>query len=277
MKKFKLGLQLYSIRDEMEKDADNTLKAISEMGYECVETAGYYGKTANKFKALLDKYNLEAISVHQTHDVFLENPVENINFIKTLGVKYCAIPWMDLELHKGSENYDKTVEGIKKVAVLLKENGIQMLYHNHDFEFNKFEDKFLLDWLIESVGIDFLKPEIDTCWVKYAGVDPCEYMEKYSHNIDCLHLKDFECDELGAGPVYNLIDSQGNAQAPKTKEERKFRYRPLGMGMQNFDEIIKMAEKCGTKYLIVEQDESYEDPTLQTAKQSIDFLKHMGL
>jgi len=277
MKKFKLGLQLYSVRDKMEKDLESTLKAVSEMGYECVETAGYFGKTAEEFKTLLDKYNLEAVSVHQTHDVFLENPDKNVAFLKTLGVKYCAIPWMDLKLLKGSADYDETVAGIKKVAVLLKENGIQMLYHNHDFEFNKYEDKFLLDWLFESVGVDLIKPEIDTCWVKYAGVDPCGYMEKHRGNIDCLHLKDFESDELGAGPVYNLIDSEGKACAPKTKEERKFRYRPLGKGLQNIEEIIKMAEKCGTKYLIVEQDDWYEEDSLEVAKQSIDYLKKMGL
>lgn len=277
MKKFKLGLQLFSVRDEMEKDVEATIKAVSEMGYDFVEPAGYFGKSAEEFKAILDKYNLEAISVHQTHDVFLNEPKKNIDFLKTLGVKYCAIPWMGIENHKGCKNYEKIVEDIKKVAVLLKENGIQMLYHNHDFEFNKFEDKFLLDWLFESVGVDLIKPEIDTCWVKYAGSEPCGYMKKFAGYIDCLHLKDFECEEIGAGPVYDLIDSTGKAKAPKSKEERNFSFRPLGKGMQNFNEIIETAEKCETKYLIVEQDDSYDEGSLNTAKQSIDFLKSMGL
>lgn len=277
MSKFKLGLQLYTVRDEMEKDVEATLKAVSEMGYEVVEPAGYFGKTAEEFRALLDKYNLKAISVHQVPDVFLTEPEKNVEFLKTLGVKYCAIPWMGLENHKGSENFEKSVQDISSVAKLLKENGITMLYHNHDFEFNKFDGKYLLDWLYEAVGTDLLKPEIDTCWVKYAGADVTAYMKKYSGMLDCLHLKDFECDELGAGPVYDLIDSTGKAEAPKSKEERNFRFRPVGHGMQNFDEILKTATECGTKYLIVEQDNSYEASSLESAKLSIEYLKSKGL
>ena len=70
MKKFKIGLQLYSVRDDMEKDMDLTLKQVKEMGYDCVEFAGYFGKSAEEVKAILDKYGLEAVSVHQRHEVF---------------------------------------------------------------------------------------------------------------------------------------------------------------------------------------------------------------
>ena len=72
MKKFKVGIQLYSIRDEMEKDMDATLKAVKEMGYDCVEFAGFFDKTAEEVKAMIDKYDLEAISVHQGADPWLE-------------------------------------------------------------------------------------------------------------------------------------------------------------------------------------------------------------
>ena len=66
MKNFKIGLQLYSIRDEVEKDMESSLKAISEMGYDCVEFAGFFGKTAEEINKMLDKYGLEAVSTHQT-------------------------------------------------------------------------------------------------------------------------------------------------------------------------------------------------------------------
>lgn len=277
MKKFKLGLQLYTVRDEMAKDVEPTLKAVSEMGYEVVEPAGYFDKTAEEFRALLDKYNLEAVSVHQTHDVFLSEPEKNVATLKTLGVKYCAIPWMGAENHKDNAGFEKAVEEILTVSKLLSESGITLLYHNHEFEFQKFEDKYLFDWLYETVGLNNLKPEIDTCWVAYGGENVVAYMKKYAGQIDCLHLKDFECDKLGAGPVYDLIDSTGAVDVSKNRESRNFKFRPLGKGMQNFDAIIKAAEECGVKYLIVEQDQSYDTPSLESARISIEYLKSMGL
>lgn len=278
MKKFKVGLQLYSVRDKMEADMEQTLKAVKEMGYDYVEFAGYFGKSAEEVKALLDKYELECPSVHQGYEVFIEKPEDNVKYLKTIGAKYCAVPWMGMEKQKGNPDFEKAVEEIKNVAKLLKDNGIQMLYHNHDFEFEKFEDKYLFDWLYETVGLDLLKPEIDTCWVKYAGEDPCAYLEKYNDYIDVVHLKDFVCKEFANGPVYALIDNSGKENAPKkTQEENEFKFKHIGGGLQNFKEILASAEKAGAEYVIVEQDQWYDEDSLELAKKSREYLKSLGI
>ncbi len=278
MKKLKVGLQLYSVRDKMEVDMEKTLKAVKEIGYDYVEFAGYFGKTAEEVKALLDKYELECPSVHQGYEVFIENSEENIRYLKTIGAKYCAIPWMGMEKQKGNPDFEKAVEEIRTVAKLLKDKGIQMLYHNHDFEFEEFEGKYLFDWLYESVGLDLLKPEVDTCWVKYAGEDPCAYLEKYSGHIDIVHLKDFVCKEFANGPVYALIDNSGKEnKTENTKEDSSFRFRYVGGGFQNFEEILESAEKAGAEYVIVEQDQWYDDDSLVLAKKSRDYLKSLGI
>lgn len=278
MKNFKVGLQLFSVRDEMAKDMRATLKTVKEMGYDYVEFAGYFGKSAEEIRSILDEVGLECVSAHQTYDVFLSNPEENLQYLKTIGAKYCAIPWMGIEKHKGNSEFEKTVGEIKTVAKLLKENGIQMLYHNHDFEFVKYDDKYLFDWLYETVGLDLLKPEIDTCWVKYAGENPCAYLEKYGGNIDVVHFKDFVCDELAEGPVYDLIDKDGKEQkAPKSKEENKFKFEPLGKGMMKFEAVLKSAETGGAQYIIVEQDNSYDTPSLENAKSSRNYLRTLGI
>lgn len=278
MKQFKVGLQLYSVRDHMEQDMEKTLRAVKAIGYDYVEFAGYFGKPAEEVKALLDEIGLKCRSVHQGYEVFLEDPEGQVAYLKTLGVKYCAIPWMGVEKHKGHDGFAKAVDEIKSVAKLLKDNGIQMLYHNHDFEFGKYEDKYLFDWLYETVGLDLLKPEIDTCWVKYAGEDPCAYLEKYSGHIDVVHLKDFTCKEFASGPVYALIDNSGKEnKAEKSKEENEFKFRHLGSGLQNFEEILAAAEKGGAEYVIVEQDQWYDQDSLEQAQKSRDYLKTLGL
>ena len=278
MKNLKVGLQLYSVRDKMEKDMEATLKAVKEMGYDCVEFAGYFGKSAEEVKTLLDNIGLECISAHQTYDVFLDKPEENVKYLKTIGAKFCAIPWMGIECQKGKPGFEKAVEEIKKVATLLKDNGITMLYHNHDFEFEKYEDKYLFDWLYETVGLDLLKPEIDTCWVKYAGEEPCRYLEKYADDLDVVHLKDFVCKEFAGGPVYALIDNSGKEnKTQKNQEDNEFRFKHLGGGLQDFEEILSAVKKTNAEYVIVEQDKWYDDDSLELARKSREYLKSLGV
>ena len=114
MSKFKLGLQLYTIRDEMEKDMDACLKKVKEMGYDCVEFAGFFGKSAEEVKAMLDKYGLEAVSSHQTVGIKDDEPLspeDTVKYLNTLGVKYCAIPWY------GKENYVEDFDGTRRSAL----------------------------------------------------------------------------------------------------------------------------------------------------------------
>ncbi|MDD3766118.1 MAG: sugar phosphate isomerase/epimerase [Eubacteriales bacterium] len=276
MKNFKIALQLYSIRDEMEKDMDAALKAVKEMGYDFVEFAGYFGRSAQEVKELLDKHGLKCHSVHQAIGIFEKEGQSAIDFLKTIGAKYCAIPWYDVNELKGTEKWPETSELFNKVGKALKENGIQMLYHNHDFEFNKFEGKFLLDWMFEEIPAEYLQPQIDTCWVHYAGYNPSEYILKYSGRVSVVHLKDFVCKNLGSGPVYGLIDEAGTEKRT-SREDNGFEYKPLGLGIQNIPDILKAAEKAGAEYLVVEQDESLDLPTLEAAKISRDYLKSLGL
>ena len=190
MKKLKVGLQLYSVRGDMEKDMEQTLKKVKEIGHDYVEFAGYFGKSAEEVRALLDKYQLECISVHQTYQVFLDNEKDNIDYLKTIGAKYCAVPWMGREKHAGHGQFEKTVEGFLQVGKALSASGIRLLYHNHEFEFEKYEGKYLLDWLYESVPADILETELDTCWVKYAG-GPRGISEKIYRQKSCCPSEGF--------------------------------------------------------------------------------------
>lgn len=277
MKQFKVGLQLYSVRDDMAADMLGTLKKVKEMGYDYVEFAGYFDHSAQEVKAMLDEVGLECVSVHQGYAPFLEDEKGMIDYLKVIGAKYCAIPWMGLENHKGGEHYEQAMKEIAQVAKALKENGIQMLYHNHDFEFNKYEDKFLLDWLYETLPEDLMKTEVDCCWVRYAGYDPAEYIKKYTGRSPVVHLKDFVCTNFNAGAVYGLIDEKGKDEKPKSKEEAGFMFKPVGHGVQDIPAILKASEEAGADIVIVEQDQSPERPALEAAKMSREYLKSLGL
>jgi len=273
MKNFKLGLQLYSVREDMEKDMDSTLKAVKDMGYDYVEFAGYFGKTAEEVKQLLDKHGLKCISVHQSHKVFLSEPQKNIDYLKTIGVKFSAIPWY--EISELRNNFEETQKQFEKTGNLLKDNGIQLLYHNHDFEFGKVDGEYILDKLFRLIPV--MLPQIDTCWVRYMDINPAEYIEKYSGKTNIIHLKDFVCRSFGSGPAYALIGDDGQEEKRPSMEDNGFDFRPLGYGIQDFPAILAAAEKAGVEYLIVEQDRSSERPAMEAAKISREYLRTLGI
>lgn len=275
MGNLKIGLQLYSVRDDMAQDMYAALKKVKEIGYDYVEFAGYFDHSAEEVRSMLDEIGLTCVSVHQAYNLFLEEGQKAADYLKTIGADYAAIPWMAAEDHKGCDHYDKVIADITKVGRLLKDNGIQLLYHNHDFEFQKYDDKFLLDWLYESVSEDLLKTEVDTCWVKYAGYDPCEYLKKYTGRSPVVHLKDFTCKRFAGGPAYALIDENGK-EIKTTREDNGFEFRPVGMGLQDFPAILKAAEEAGAAYAIVEQDASVDRPPMEAAKLSREYLKKIG-
>ena len=274
MKKFNVGIQLYGVRNTMAKDFEGTLKALSEMGYEYVEFAGYHGRSAEEIKALLDKYGLKCISVHQGLDFFDENPDEKCEFLKTFGVKYNVIPWYDKEKLFDAYTRAEALDKFCKAAELLSKNGMMLGYHNHDFEFETVDGKFIHDFIFEAVPEDKIVPELDTCWVRYAGVEPTEMIRKYKGRVEIVHLKDFVTKSFAGGPVYDLIDNSGNDSGKKaTREENGFMFRPLGMGLQDFAAILAACEECGTETVIVEQDQTYELTELEAAKISRDYLR----
>jgi len=271
MKKLKVGLQLFGIREAMAEDMDAALKMVKEIGYDYVEFAGYYGKTAEEINFLLKKHELEAVSVHQGLDWFINEGQVAIDFLKTIGVKYSAIPWYAVD--EFFNNWDSTMEKFTQIGELLKKNDIQLMYHNHDFEFKKIDGVAIIDKMYSTIPNDILQAEFDTCWIHYAGNEPASYLRKYSGRTNIVHLKDFVCEKLGGGPVYELIGNEASKEKTATKEENGFKFRPVGYGIQDWKTIISACEEIGAEYVVVEQDNWYDDDPFECARMSRKYLK----
>lgn len=279
MSKFKIGIQLFSLRDEMAKDFEGTLKAVAEMGYECVEFAGYFDHSAEEIKAICDKYNLEIASVHHGLDMYENQTDSIIATLKTFGVKNCGIAYIGPE--DWQDNYDSLVERITKIGKVFHDNGIQLIYHNHEYEL-QFEKNGmpLLDAIYTDIPEESLLPQLDLCWVHYGGKNPVDYIRKYGHIEEVIHLKDFECEKLGAGRVYELIESDDKPEKWGWNKEKRsndgFKFLPLGCGRQDIRALMAEIEKTNIKYVIAEQDGHYENTGLEDAKISIDYLRSIG-
>lgn len=269
--KLPIAVQLYSVRDEMEKDFCGTVKKIKDMGYEGVEFAGLFGKSGTEVKAICDEIGITPVSAHVPYYDMLDNPEAVLKDYKDMGCKYVAVPYLTEECRPGTEGWASTVEGIRKIAEAAEKMGIQLLYHNHDFEFIKIDGKYALDILYDTIPEDLLKTEIDTCWVNVGGENPAGYIEKYSGRAPVVHLKDFHGSK-GNGPLYKLIGIDDDTEAT----ENTFEFRPVGYGVQDWAKIIAAAEKAGAEWVVVEQDSpSMDKSPLECVQMSINYLKKM--
>lgn len=274
-KKYFVGLQLYSVRSDLARDFEGTLKAVSEMGYDGVEFAGLYGKSPDEVKALCEKYNLTPISAHIPLSEMMADAENVFSAYKTIGCKYAAVPYIGVEERPGHSNYHSTVEKIAELGTIAAKYGIQLMYHNHDFEFVKLDNgEYGLDDLYSSVSTDQLTAELDLCWVNVAGVDPCEYLKKYSDRIPVVHFKDFVMPGKKSEKLYKLIGIDDNDTVEESDVDA-FDFRPVGYGAQNVPALINALEGSVCEWIIIEQDEpSLGKSRLECAKMSVDYLKN---
>lgn len=268
MKRDNIALQVYSVRGDLEKDFFGTLRAVKEMGYAGVEFAGLYGNDPVKVNQFCKEIGLVPLSAHISFQEFMSDVDAVVDTYAKVGVQYAAIPWLGEEMRPGREGYAEFREGVKVISAKLKEKGIVLGYHNHDFEFEKVDGEYILDILYKDLTPDVLATQLDTCWVNVGGEDPAAYTAKYAGRIPTVHLKDF----LGskAENMYGLIGVEGS----ETKADgTKFMLTPLGRGCQDFKAIVAAADAGGAKWYIVEQDEASMGLTaLECAKASIDYL-----
>ncbi len=273
--KLPVAVQLYSVRDEMEKDFYGTIQKMKDLGYDGVEFAGLFGEDPEKIKAFCEEIGITPISAHVPYYDMLADPEKVLSDYSKIGCEYVAVPYLTEECRPGTEGFAATVEGIRKIGEAAKKLGIQLLYHNHDFEFVKIGEEYALDVLYSTIPADLLQTEIDTCWVNVAGVNPAEYIEKYSGRAPVVHLKDFKKSGDKLGKLYDLIgiDDEGEQQ----EEEDAFSFMPVGYGVQDMPAILAACENAGAKWVVVEQDSPAKgDTPLNSVKLSREYLRTLN-
>ena len=258
------GLALYTLRDAMGEDSKETLKAVSNAGYQYVEAAGYdngkfYNMTPEAFRLYLEELNLRPVSTHQGA-VTLENADAMMADVKAAGFEYFVIPVPPMGLFKVDRDTREMsmTGGAKNLADILdtlgakaETAGLKLLYHNHDFEFVKDADGIVpMDYLLENCNPDLVNFQMDLYWVTKAGADPLAYFDKYPGRFKIWHVKD--------------MDEQG-------------RFSPVGKGTIDFSRILAEKEKSGMLYYMVEQDKTFDGlEPLEAIKISHDGLGEVG-
>ncbi|AHW59767.1 Sugar phosphate isomerase/epimerase [Draconibacterium orientale] len=249
-----IGLQLYSVRDDMGKDVAGTLKAVGESGYKFVETAGYgdglmYGIDPVEFKNLCESNGLQFLGAHTGQAVPTEETWDEtmawwdtcIAAHKAAGVKWIVQPWMGGSAYESLEGLKDYCEYFNAVGEKCNAAGIRFGYHNHDQEFTtEYEGKPLYDWMLELTDPEKVMFQLDLYWIAEGGKNALDYFEKYPGRFELWHIKDEK--ELGES------------------------------GKMDFASVFAEREKSGAKYGIVEV-ERYNFEPIESCRKSMDYLK----
>lgn len=270
----KIGLQLYSLREDLKADFEGTLAKVKEMGFDYVELAGgLYDRDAKEIARIMKESGLELISMHRAYSSLLENP-SDIEMLRDLGVRFCGLPWMPADQYVLEENFQQRIKDFTKIGQMLKDNGIQLLYHNHDFEFLPYEGRPLLERMLDLIPSDLIQTELDMGWVMYGGQDPAEYLKKFAGRAPLVHLKDLAFQiprDTKLGPV--LVEGQWKQRDVGADG---LIYAAVGDGWLNVPEIMRAAEEAGSEFVIVEMDYSFDIPAIDAVKKSREYLRSIG-
>ncbi|GAA0369779.1 sugar phosphate isomerase/epimerase family protein [Bacillus horti] len=245
-----IGIQLYTLRDELNTDFAGTLKKVKEIGYSNVELAGYGGYEAKELRTLLNELGLSAISSHVSL-VDLEGKLSSIiEYNLEIGSQFLVCPWLPEEKRKSRDDYYRLGEVLNKVGEQCSAHKLQLLYHNHEFEFERFNGQFGLDILLENTDSSLVQLELDTYWAEYAGVSAVEYLERNANRCRTIHIKDM-------------------ADTPEKE------FTELGNGTIDIPAILQASVKLGVDCAFVEQDVCKRSP-LESIAISFDYLKKLG-
>lgn len=257
------GLALYTLRDTLSEDPKAVLREVAEMGYRYIEASGYedgkyYGMEPAEFKQYLDEIGLVPVSTHQG-SVTLDNADEMIADAKAAGFKYFVIPIPPMGHFKVdpatnalsmSEDLEEVTNIINTIGKKCTEAGMECLYHNHAFEFEKNSKSIIpMDYFIENTDPAHVNFQMDLYWVTKAGADPIAYFQKAPGRFKSWHVKD--------------MDEQG-------------RFAPVGAGTIDFARILKQKELSGMEYYFVEQDRTFGQTPLESVMISHKNLQEIG-
>jgi len=266
-----LGIQLYSVRDDMGKDPSGTLKKLAEMGYKHVEHANYidhkfYGYAQKEFRTILDGLGLKMPSGHTRMNAehwdsakkdFTDDWKKTVDDAAAMGQKYVISPWLDDSLRKNYDDLVRYLDVFNKSGELCKKAGMKFGYHNHDFEFSvKLNDIPVFDIILKNTDPSLVIQQLDIGNMYNAGAKALEIVNKYPGRFISMHVKD---------------------EIKGTSANERYESTVLGKGILPVKEIIDLGRKSGGTTLFIIEQESYQGlAPLDCAKEDLEVIHGWG-
>ncbi|WP_245856145.1 sugar phosphate isomerase/epimerase family protein [Paenibacillus rigui] len=250
-----IAAQLYTLREHLKtpEDIAATLKKVKQIGYNAVQVSGVGPIDNQALKDLADQEQLTICATHIPFSDLTDKLDEVIAKHQLWGCKYVGLGGLPQEYRASREGYSSFAKLATDIGRKLKEAGLTFIYHNHDFEFVKFDGKTGMDILLEETDPSTVDFELDVYWVQAGGADPAEWIRKVEGRMKVVHLKDM----IVTGP-------------------REPRFAEVGEGNMNFTRILEACEDIGVEWAAVEQDQTYERDPFESLAISLRNLQSRG-
>lgn len=253
-----IGLQLYSFRNQIPKDVPGTLQKISAMGIRYLEGSGTYNLSKEAYKQLLEKNNLHLISYGAGFEELEKDPRAVAEKALFFGARYVMCSWVP---HKGEvftiDDTKRAVAVFNAAGKIMKEKGLQFVYHAHGYEFQPYESGTYFDYMLQHMDPAYANFQMDVFWFKNSGQDPAVYLLKYPNRFLTLHLKD------------RRHGTPNNVTAKADVETNVV----LGTGDVNIPAVMEAAKKIGIKYAFIEDESSRVESQVPLSLAYVNGLK----
>jgi sugar phosphate isomerase/epimerase len=236
------ALQLYSVRDHLDRDPAWTLRRVKAAGYDYVELAGTAGLEPEPFRELLDNAGLEAVSGHFPYEMGLHRFDAVVSGLQAFGLSLAVIPW--LEPSHDLAVWRERARALEDIGARLRQAGIRLSYHNHEHEFTFAGGQLIFNLLFEETHPDHLAVQLDTGWAHFAGADSAALIRAYAGRIPSIHLKQYTRRADGSAEICELAK-----------------------GDVDWEPVVAAARASGVDWFVVEQDESAGD-SLESARHN---------
>lgn len=243
----KIGVQLYTVRDLLEKDFEGTLAGVAQIGFQQVEFHRYFGRSPEEVRDLLARLGLEAPAKHYSWEEFQDDPDKIVESAGIAGHRYVLLAWMPPEARSSITQYQELAAFFNQMGKACQSAGLKFAFHNHEFEFTPIDGKVPFDVLLNETDPDLVEFEIDLFWTIQGGHDPLAYFKSHPGRFTLCHIK----DRAEGG---DMVD--------------------VGAGEIDFASIFAQMDLGGLQYFFVEHDEPV-DPmvSIKTSFQYIEALR----
>jgi sugar phosphate isomerase/epimerase len=253
----KLGLQLYSLRDQFAKDVPGSLKQVQDFGFRYAELAGTYNLKAEEFKKMLTEHRIQPIAGHFPYEKYRDDVESVVRDAKTLGLKYAGCAWIPHQGDFDEKTCRAAIEVFNKAGEALAKHGMKFFYHQHGYEFRPHGAGTLMDLMMAETNPKHVTFEMDIFWVQFPGQDPVKWLEKYPTRWELIHLKDMK-KGLKTGDPSGHTDVSNDVA--------------LGTGQLDMSGILRAGRKARVKWYFIE-DES--PSVIQQIPVSLRFLRQI--
>ncbi len=266
----KIAAPLYILRRECQEDLFAVLKQLKLLGYEGVEFLGFFGHQPQEIKEKLDQIGLIAIGNHVDYEEFQRDVQGTIKAHKALGCQYITISGLSTEELQEEAALSAYIEMVTEIGKQCKEQGLTLLYHNHDRELLVKKDKYVLEEILDRIPSESLAFEPDLGWMAIGQAQPEYFLDKYLGRCPIIHLKDFYAKEISKiGNVHELGSQKGDAA------HSFFEFRPTGYGIANLPALMNKIIANQAEWLLADHDLAYDRDSYFDLKISLDYIRNL--